>query len=42
MASIPVRVDYNHELKLLEDLLSGVERPGDFFVSGSLEAPMAR
>lgn len=42
MATIPVRVDYNHELKPLEDLLSGVERPGDFFVSGNLEAPMPK
>ena len=42
MATIPVCVDYNHELKPLEDLLSGVERPGDFFVSGNLEAPMPK
>jgi hypothetical protein len=42
VATIPVRVDYNHELKPLEDLLSGVERPGDFFVSGKLEAPMPK
>jgi len=42
MANIPVRVDYNHDLKPLEDLLSGVQRPGDFFVSGNLEAPMPK
>ncbi len=42
MISVPIHVDYNHDLKALEDLLSGVERPGDFFVNGSLELPMPR
>jgi hypothetical protein len=42
MASVPVNVEYNLELKPLEDLLSGVKRPGDFFVSGRLETPMPR
>jgi len=42
MSNIPVRVGYNHELKPLENLLSKVERPGDFFVSGNLEAPMPK
>lgn len=40
MARVPVRVDYNHELKPLENLLSKVKRPGEYFVSGSLETPM--
>ena len=42
MASVPVNVEYNLELKPLEALLSGVKRPGDFFVSGALETPMPR
>lgn len=42
MASVPVQVDYNHELKPLEDLLSRVERPGDFFVTGRLVTPMPK
>jgi hypothetical protein len=40
MANDPVQVEYNQSLKPLEDVLSKVERPGDFFVRGSLEAPM--
>jgi hypothetical protein len=40
MANTPVKVEYNQSLKPLEDLLSKVKRPGDFFVTGSLEAPM--
>ena len=35
-------VPYNHELKPLEDLLTGVERPGDFYVLGAIEVPMPR
>ena len=40
MADPPIKVDYNHELKPLEDTLAGVERPGDFYVAGRLELPM--
>jgi hypothetical protein len=40
MANTPVHVEYNENLKPLEDVLSKVKRPGDFFVSGSLETPM--
>ena len=35
-------VPYNHELKPLEDLLTRVERPGDFYVLGAIEVPMPR
>ena len=42
MTNARMDVPYNHDLKPLEELLSGVRRPGDFFVSGSLEAPMPR
>src|SRR5687768_15306161 len=41
MAS-PIEVPYNSDLKVLERALAGVCRPGDFFVQGSLEAPMPR
>jgi len=40
MPNPPVRVEYNQTLKPLEDVLSKVKRPGDFFVDGSLEVPM--
>ena len=40
MADPPIKVDYNHELKPLEDALAGVERPGDFYVAGRLKLPM--
>jgi hypothetical protein len=42
MAGDSVRVEYNHELKPLEELLSGVERAGDFFVHGAVEIPMPK
>ncbi len=42
MASDDIEVPYNKDLGPLEDLLAGVKRPGDFFVEGSLEAPMPR
>lgn len=42
MASESVDLEYNLDLKPLEDLLSGVERPGDFFVSGKLDALLPR
>lgn len=42
MAKSRIHVPYNHDLASLEDILRRVERPGDFFVAGSLEAPMPR
>lgn len=42
MADDSVHVEYNQSLKQLEALLSGVERPGDFFVSGVVEIPMPK
>ena len=35
-----IEIEYNQDLKPLEKVLSGVKRPGDFFVSGALEMPM--
>ena len=40
MADLPIKVDYSHELKPLEDALAGVERPGDYYVADRLELPM--
>jgi hypothetical protein len=37
-----IKVSYNRDLKALEDVLAEVRRPGDFFASGALEAPMPR
>jgi 2OG-Fe(II) oxygenase superfamily len=37
-----IRVPYNDNLKPLEQALASVRRPGDFFVHGSLDAPMPR
>jgi predicted 2-oxoglutarate/Fe(II)-dependent dioxygenase YbiX len=42
MASDRIVVPYNHQLKRLEALLAGVERAGDFFVQGALDAPIPR
>ena len=42
MADDSIRVEYNQDLKPLEELLSGVERAGDFFVSGAVEIPMPK
>jgi 2OG-Fe(II) oxygenase superfamily len=42
MSNDGISVPYNRELKALEELLSGVRRPGDFFAQGSLETPMPR
>lgn len=42
MANDSISVPYNRDLKPLEELLSGVRRPGDFFAQGSLETPMPR
>src|SRR5690242_2588855 len=35
-----VQIEYNQELTALVDVLQRVERPGEFFASGSLAAPM--
>ncbi|QOY89571.1 2OG-Fe(II) oxygenase [Paludibaculum fermentans] len=37
-----IEVEYNRELQPLEAILSGVRRPGEFFVAGTLEIPMPR
>ncbi len=37
-----IEVSYNKDLGALERVLARVRRPGDFFVHGSLEAPMPR
>jgi len=42
MASDRIAVPYNHKLKRLEALLAGIERAGEFFVQGSLHAPIPR
>ena len=42
MADDSIRIEYNQDLKPLEALLSGVERAGDFFVSGAVEIPMPK
>ncbi len=42
MTNDGISVPYNRDLKALEELLSGVRRPGDFFVQGSLETPLPR
>jgi hypothetical protein len=42
MADDSIRVEYNQDLKPLEELLEGVERAGDFFVSGTVEIPMPK
>jgi hypothetical protein len=40
MTSDRIAVPYNHKLKRLETLLAGIKRAGDFFVQGSLDAPI--
>ena len=42
MAQDSIQIEYNQDFKLLERLLSGVKRAGDFFVNGTLEIPMPR
>ena len=42
MADDSVHVEYNQSLQPLEELLEGVERAGDFFVSGAVEIPMPK
>ena len=37
-----IEVEYNRDLKPLETVLSGVKRPGDFFVSGAIEIPLPK
>jgi hypothetical protein len=36
------QIEYNDQLEPLAELLSRVKRPGDFYVSGSLAAPLPR
>jgi hypothetical protein len=42
MANDRIAVPYNHKLRRLEALVAGVKRAGDFFVQGSLDAPIPR
>ena len=42
MANDRIAVPYNDRLTRLETLLAGVKRAGDFFVQGSLDAPILR
>lgn len=42
MTNERIAVPYNHKLKRFETLLAGVQRAGDFFVQGSLDAPIPR
>ena len=42
MANDRIAVPYNDRLTRLETLLAGVKRAGDFFVQGSLDAPIPR
>jgi len=42
MADDSIRIEYNQELRPLEELLEGVERAGDFFVNGTVEIPLPK
>lgn len=42
MANSGIAVPYNKRLKLLDELLARVRRPGDFFVHGLIECPLPR
>ncbi len=42
MSDDGIHVPYNRDLKKLEKLLSGVRRPGDFFVEASFETALPR
>ena len=42
MADSGIAVPYNERLKTLDDLLTRVRRPGDFFVRGLIECPLPR
>ena len=40
MPNAPIHIQYNEDLKDLTQLLSTVKRPGEFYATGSLEAPI--
>lgn len=40
MSSHDLEIEYNPNLAPLEKVLAGVKRPGTFYASGTLEAPM--
>ena len=42
MSDSSAQIEYNDQLEPLAELLSGVKRPGDFYVSGSLTVPLPR
>lgn len=42
MGDDSIQIEYNQDLQALESLLSEVNRPGDFFVSGMREVPMPK
>ena len=42
MAENFIRIEYNQDLQPLKELLEGVERAGDFYVSGAVEIPMPK
>jgi hypothetical protein len=42
MSDHSIHIEYNQELQPLEELLSGVERAGDFSVHGVLEIPLPK
>ena len=42
MAGSGIAVPCNKRLKPLDELLGRVQRPGDFFVRGSIESPLPR
>lgn len=42
MAKQPIHVEYHHGLQPLENVLSRVRRPGDFFAQGRIEVPMPK
>jgi len=42
MTNRSIQIEYNQDFEPLEQLLSGVERAGDFFVSGTVEVPMPK
>ncbi|MEO8429293.1 MAG: 2OG-Fe(II) oxygenase, partial [Verrucomicrobiota bacterium] len=42
MSNDGICVPYNHDLEPLEEVLSKVRRPGDFFAHGSVEVPLPR
>ncbi len=42
MTTQPIRLSYNQNLQSLEDLLSRVTRPGNFYFQGLIELPMPK